>query len=223
MGKQLERFVKAVVGDILKQDYPYLTSPAILLARVSAVKTLSDTYEAEELDIHNDEGGTSYRGHIVGRWQEYTLTVVDRFGSEDSSFPALPGVRSQDTAPGRGTGGHRAPLWRSHAGHHRGGGPVTGLHDTDIRLDEDGQLTQAADGDAPLCSGMDCFLQSIILEAQTQKGELFYDEDFGWSLYDFLQSEDDEITRLEITQRVRSGLLKREEIIPDSVQVKWGL
>ena len=84
MGKQLERFVKAVVGDILKQDYPYLTSPAILLARVSAVKTLSDTYEAEELDIHNDEGGTSYRGHIVGRWQEYTLTVVDRFGSEDS-------------------------------------------------------------------------------------------------------------------------------------------
>ena len=72
---------------------------------------------------------------------------------------------------------------------------MTGLHDTDIRLDEDGQLTQAADGDAPLCSGMDCFLQSIILEAQTQKGELFYDEDFGWSLYDFLQSEDDEITR----------------------------
>ena len=91
---------------------------------------------------------------------------------------------------------------------------MTGLHDTDIRLDEDGQLTQAADGDAPLCSGMDCFLQSIILEAQTQKGELFYDEDFGWSLYDFLQSEDDEITRLEITQRVRSGLLKRERTGP---------
>ena len=96
---------------------------------------------------------------------------------------------------------------------------MTGLHDTDIRLDQEGQLTQATDGDAPLCSGMDCFLQSIILEAQTQKGELFYDEDFGWSLYDFLQSEDDEITRLEITQRVRSGLLKREEILPDSVQV----
>ena len=95
MGKQLERFVKAVVGDILKRDYPYLTSPAILLARVSAVKTLSDTYEAEELDIHNDEGGTSYRGHIVGRWQEDTPTVVDRFGSEDSNFPALPGVRSK--------------------------------------------------------------------------------------------------------------------------------
>lgn len=97
---------------------------------------------------------------------------------------------------------------------------MTGLHDTDIRLDEEGQLTRAADGDAPLCSEMDCFYQSIILEAQTQKGDLFYDPDFGWSLYDFLQSEDSDLTRLEITQRVRAGLLKRTVIVPDSVQVE---
>ena len=45
MGKQLEWFVKAVVRDILKRDYPYLTTPAILLARVSAVKELPDTFE----------------------------------------------------------------------------------------------------------------------------------------------------------------------------------
>ena len=95
MGKQLEWFVKAVVRDILKRDYHYLTTPAILLARVSAVKELPDTFETRDLDIHNDEGGGSYRGHIVGRWQEYTLAVVDRFGSEDSSFPALPCVRSK--------------------------------------------------------------------------------------------------------------------------------
>ena len=99
---------------------------------------------------------------------------------------------------------------------------MTGLHDTDIRLDQEGQLTQAADGDAPLCSGMDCFLQSIIFD-DTAVNDLILFKNvfrlFGWSLYDFLQSEDDEITRLEITQRVRSGLLKREEILPDSVQV----
>lgn len=99
---------------------------------------------------------------------------------------------------------------------------MTGLHDTDIRLDQEGQLTQAADGDAPLCLELECFYQSIILEAQTQKGDLFYDPDFGWSLYDFLQSEDDEITRLEITQRVRSGLQKREVILPDTIQVDVG-
>lgn len=95
MGKQLESFVKRVVGDILKRDYPHLATPSVLLARVSSVKELSDTYELQELDIHNDESGGSYRGHIVGRWQEYTLAVVDRFGNTDSDFPALPGVRSK--------------------------------------------------------------------------------------------------------------------------------
>lgn len=97
---------------------------------------------------------------------------------------------------------------------------MTGLHDTDIRLDEEGQLTRATDGDAPLCAELECFYQSIILEAQTQRGELFYDEDFGWSLYDFLQSEDDELTRLEISQRVKAGLQKRAVILPESIQVQ---
>lgn len=70
---------------------------------------------------------------------------------------------------------------------------MTGLHDTDIRLDDEWQLTQAADGDAPLCSGLDCLYQNIVLEAITQPGDLFYDPEFGWGLYDFIQSEDSEL------------------------------
>lgn len=97
---------------------------------------------------------------------------------------------------------------------------MTGLHDTDIRLDEEGQLTRATDGDAPLCTELECFYQSIILEAQTQRGELFYDEDFGWSLYDFLQSEDGDLVRLEIAQRARLGLQRREVIVPESIEVE---
>ena len=31
---------------------------------------------------------------------------------------------------------------------------MTGLHDTDIRLTDAWELTRAADGDAPLCSGV---------------------------------------------------------------------
>jgi hypothetical protein len=96
---------------------------------------------------------------------------------------------------------------------------VTGLTDTDIRLNDEWQLTQAADGDAPLCSGLDCLYQNIALEALTQKGSVFYDPDFGWSLYDFIQSEDDELTRLEITQRARLGLQKREVILPESIEI----
>lgn len=80
---------------------------------------------------------------------------------------------------------------------------MTGLHDTDIRLNDGWALTQAADGDAPLCSGLECLYQNIILEALTQPGDLFYDASFGWGLYDFIQSEDDDLVRLEIAQRAR--------------------
>ena len=79
---------------------------------------------------------------------------------------------------------------------------MTGLNDTDIRLNSEWQLTQATDGDAPLCSGLECLYQNIVLEALTQPGDVFYDAEFGWGLYDFIQSEDTELTRLEITQRV---------------------
>lgn len=96
---------------------------------------------------------------------------------------------------------------------------MTGINDTDVRLSDEWQLTQAADGDAPLCSGLECLYQNIILEALTQPGDLFYDESFGWGLFDFVQSEDDDLTRLEITQRARLGLQKREVIVPESIEV----
>lgn len=71
---------------------------------------------------------------------------------------------------------------------------MTGLNDTDIRLNSEWQLTQATDGDAPLCSGLECLYQNIVLEALTQPGDVFYDAEFGWGLYDFIQSEDTELT-----------------------------
>lgn len=96
---------------------------------------------------------------------------------------------------------------------------MTGLNEVDVRLDDNWQLTQAADGDAPICSGLECLYQNILLEAETQPGDLFYDPDFGWGLYDFIQSEDSDLTRLELTQRARTNLLKREVILPESISV----
>lgn len=96
---------------------------------------------------------------------------------------------------------------------------MTGLTDTDIRLDDDWQLTQATDGDAPLCSNLECLYQNILLEALTHPGDLFYDLEFGWGLQDFIQSEDTELNRLEITQRARSKLLKREVILPKTIEI----
>lgn len=90
---------------------------------------------------------------------------------------------------------------------------------TDIRLSEDWQPTQAADGDALLCSDLDGIFQDIALEAVTQPGDLFYDQSFGWGLYTFIQSENDDLTRLELITRAREKLQRRAELIPDSVSV----
>lgn len=95
---------------------------------------------------------------------------------------------------------------------------MTGLTDTDIKLDTDWNLTPATDGDAPLVSDLECLYQAIVLEALTQEGDLFYDDDYGWSLYDFINSEDDELTEIEIANRAREKLGAWEVIDPDSIE-----
>ena len=94
------------------------------------------------------------------------------------------------------------------------------LHDTDIKLDNNWQLTAAANGDAPLLSNADCLIQDIRLEALSQEGELFYDEAWGWSLLDFIQTQDEELTRVEIEQRIRTKLSRREEINHETIKTE---
>ncbi len=96
---------------------------------------------------------------------------------------------------------------------------MTGLTDTDIKLSDELLLTKATDGDAPICSGLDCLYQNILLEALTQPGDVWYDSTFGWGLYDFVQSEADDLTILELTQRARDKLQKRDAILPESIEV----
>lgn len=97
---------------------------------------------------------------------------------------------------------------------------MAGYNDKDIKLDADWQLTQATNGDAPIVSDIDCLVQDIKLESLTQEGELFYDLEYGWSLLDFIQRDDDDLTRLEIKDRVRSKLEKRPEIDIESVRIE---
>lgn len=94
---------------------------------------------------------------------------------------------------------------------------MAGLNDTDIRLDDSWQLTRAANGDAPIVAGLYCIYQDIQLEAHSQEGELFYDTDWGWSLLDFLQSEDDELLELEIQERIKTKLARRSEVDAESI------
>lgn len=89
----------------------------------------------------------------------------------------------------------------------------------DIKLDDDWQLTPAATGDAPVTDDESGFLQTLQIEALTQEGELFYDEDFGWSLLDFIHQPDNDLTRTEISSRIRRKLTLHEEIVPKSIEI----
>lgn len=89
----------------------------------------------------------------------------------------------------------------------------------DVMLDENFELVAAATGDVPLAGNENSLLQELRMEAQTQQGELFYDETFGWSLLDFVQTEDSALVRTEITARIRSRLSRYTQIDPESVEV----
>ena len=91
----LEEMVKAVVNKVIAQDYPFLKSSAALYAVVTKATQLGETFDYNDLVIHNDETGTSYRGHITAHWYEYTLQAVDRWGNVDESVPAFPDIRSR--------------------------------------------------------------------------------------------------------------------------------
>lgn len=91
----LEEMVKAVVNKVIAQDYAFLKTPAALYAVVTKATQLGETFDYNDLVIHNDETGTSYRGHITAHWYEYTLQVVNRWGNVDESFPAFPDIRSR--------------------------------------------------------------------------------------------------------------------------------
>lgn len=88
---------------------------------------------------------------------------------------------------------------------------------TDIKLNDNWQLTPAASGDTPLTDDLEGLLQTIRTEAITQEGELFYAPDFGWSLLDFLHAQESDLVKIEIDSRIRKKIAKYDEIIAGTV------
>ena len=90
----LAEMVNTVLKKAIATDYPHLKLPAIAYASITSAKKL-EAFQQEDLVIHNDETGNSFRGHIEAHWYEYTLTVLDRFGSPDMKYPVIPKIRSR--------------------------------------------------------------------------------------------------------------------------------
>ena len=91
---------------------------------------------------------------------------------------------------------------------------IVGENNTDIMLNPNGQPVADSSGDFKIVSGDACWEQDLRLEALTEPGELFYedengDEAYGFGLLDFSHAENDEFTQKEIEQRVKNKLSKR--------------
>lgn len=92
---------------------------------------------------------------------------------------------------------------------------LTGEDNTDIMLDESGQPVADEVGQFRTVTGDDCWKQDIILEAYTEEGELFYEDEtgvnrYGFGLTDYLHAEHNSFLEAEIKQRVKSKIDKRD-------------
>ncbi|SKC68077.1 contractile injection system sheath initiator [Maledivibacter halophilus] len=97
---------------------------------------------------------------------------------------------------------------------------------SDILIDDQGNFVRAPDGDAEIVTEYDCLIQEIRNEMNTQPGDLFYDKEYGYGLLEFIQKQNNEINRLEFTQRIKTKLSRNEFISPDSIKVNisnWDL
>ena len=72
----------------------------------------------------------------------------------------------------------------------------------DIALDADGQAKVAASGELILTDGVETGLQDIRLRLFTRLGMLFYDEDFGSLVHDWIFEESTEANRAAFCSEV---------------------
>lgn len=78
-------------------------------------------------------------------------------------------------------------------------------------VDDNGELKTVSD--------IDLVLQDIKNEMITYPGDLFYDETYGYGLLDFKNSQNTDLARLELSQRIKNKLAINEYVNVSSIIV----
>lgn len=92
----------------------------------------------------------------------------------------------------------------------------------DVKLSQNGNVLADAKAEFESLSENAAIMQDICNEAITYEGDLFYDEEYGWSLYDFMHREfgaDNVMLETELKHRIRTKMYKREYIDSASIQI----
>lgn len=92
---EAERLLNTAFDKNIAERYPHLRLPTVVYAAVTQVRQLDDTYELSELELCSKETGTAGTVTLTAHWYEYTLSVLNSFGSVDEGYPPLPGIHSR--------------------------------------------------------------------------------------------------------------------------------
>jgi len=90
----LQEAVNVVMEKVIDVDYPHLRLPTVVFAKIVTARKCG-TYDVTDLSITDESTGRVFPAHITANCYEYGLAVIDRFGNNDSRFPALPGIKSK--------------------------------------------------------------------------------------------------------------------------------
>jgi phage baseplate assembly protein W len=91
------------------------------------------------------------------------------------------------------------------------------LFGTDIALDASLAPRIAANGELVLCSDTDTGIQDIRLRLSTYIGSLFYDQEYGSTLPDWLHDENTELARIGFAAEVKRRIGEDPRVVPGSV------
>ena len=94
--------------------------------------------------------------------------------------------------------------------------------DTDIRVDDEGDVPEIAIGyeDLDLVSGDECLLQDIRNKLYTDIGALFYAPNYGAKVLRYIHAPKDEMTFLNLKQIISIALKQDNRINENSVKIE---
>lgn len=93
----LEQMMRAVARKIIAQEYPHAKSPAVVYATVSKATQLGETFDLEDLVIHNDETGSSFKGPHNGALERIHPHRRRSLGERGRELPSSPWRQIQRT------------------------------------------------------------------------------------------------------------------------------
>ncbi|PKN25170.1 MAG: baseplate assembly protein [Deltaproteobacteria bacterium HGW-Deltaproteobacteria-21] len=97
---------------------------------------------------------------------------------------------------------------------------MTDLFGQDIRLDEGLEAVVAANGELVLTQGPETGCQDVRLRLFTRLGTLFYDQDFGALIHDWIREENTLFNRLALEAEIARRIGRDPRVVVGSAEAR---